>query len=182
MNDFVAIDSSSTSIAFAYFVDGELYKYGKVKFKGKDLTTRLRDAARKTQGLFLAMPVDKVVIESSFYSANPSTATNLALCQGAILGAAAVCGSDKFATVVPINWQKNLGTPSWTKEQKEELKRKFPDRSKGWYSGEVRKRRKEKTIELINERYDILVKDDDVADSIGVGTYVLDRPEKIEWK
>ena len=181
MNDFVAIDSSSTSIAFAYFVDGELYKYGKVKFKGKDLTTRLRDAARKTQGLFLAMPVDKVVIESSFYSANPSTATNLALCQGAILGAAAVCGSNKFAKVVPINWQKNLGNPQWTKEQKLELQQKFPDRSKGWYSGEVRKRRKEKTIELINARYGIIVTDDDVADAIGVGSYVLDREDKIQW-
>jgi len=181
MNDFVAIDSSSKSIAFAYFVDDQLYKYGKINFRGKDITARLRDAARKTQGLFVAIPVSRVVIESSFYSANPSTATNLALCQGAILGAAAVQGTNKFAKVVPANWQRNLGNPPWTKEQKLELQQKFPDRSKGWYSGEVRKRRKEKTIELINARYGIGVGDDDVADAIGVGSYVLDREDKIQW-
>ena len=182
MNSFVAVDSSSTSIAFAYFEDRELVRWGKVKFEGKDFTVRLRDAARKAQGLFAAIPAKSVVIESSFYSANPSTATNLALCQGAILGAAAVCGVDSFAKVVPVTWQKNIGNPPWTKDQKLELKKSNPSRSKSWYSSEMRKQRKAKTIGLVNARYDIIVTDDDVADAIGVGSYVLDKEDKVKWQ
>lgn len=182
MNSFLAIDSSTTSIAFAYFREGELDYWGKVNFEGKDITTRLRDAARKTQGLFVAMPVSHVVIESSFYSANPSTATNLALYQGAILGAAAVCGAQKFAKVVPMNWQKSLGNPPWNKEKKLLFKEENPGKSKTWYSGQMRKQRKAQTICIINDRYDIVIADDDVADAIGVGAYVIDKEDKVTWQ
>ena len=182
MISFVAIDSSSTSIAFAYFRKGELDYWGKVNFEGKDITTRLRDAARKSQGLFAIMPVNHVVIESSFYSANPSTATNLAVCQGAILGAAAVCGAEKFAKVVPMNWQKSLGNPPWNKEKKLLFKEENPGKSKTWYSGQMRKQRKAETICIINDRYGIVVTDDDVADAIGVGTYVIDKEDKVTWQ
>jgi hypothetical protein len=35
--------------------------------------------------------------------------------------------------------------------------------------------RKQKTIDYVNKRYDIKVDDDDVADAIGIGSYVSDK-------
>lgn len=181
VGDFVAVDSSTTSIAFAYVKDNKITKYGKMEFKGNGIYQRVGDIARKTEALFRMLPVDTLVIESSFYSKNPRTATNLAIAQGAILGAASIMGVKKMGSVVPIQWQSGINNKAFTKEQKLELMQEYPGRSKGWYQGKMRQIRKQKTIDYVNEKYHLEVNDDDVADALGIAAFVIKNGNKVKW-
>jgi len=121
IGDFVAVDSSTTSIAFAYVHNNKITRYGKMEFKGNGIYQRINDISRKTEALFRTLPVDTLVIEASFYSNNPKTSTNLALAQGAILGAASIMGVKNIGSCVPIQWQSGIGIKAFTKEQKAKL-------------------------------------------------------------
>lgn len=181
IGDFVAVDSSTTSIAFAYVQDNKITKYGKMEFKGNGIYQRVSDISRKTEALFRMLPVDTLVIESSFYSKNPRTATNLAIAQGAILGAASIMGVKKMGSVVPIQWQSGINNKAFTKEQKIELMQEYPGKSKVWYQGKMRQIRKQKTIDYVNDKYHLNVDDDDVADALGIAAFVIKNGNKVKW-
>ncbi len=181
IGDFVAVDSSTTSIAFAFVCDNKITRYGKMEFKGNGIYQRVGDIARKTEGLFKLLPVDTLVIESSFYSNNPKTSTNLALAQGAILGAASVMGVKNIGGVVPIQWQSGIGNKAFTKEQKADLMVEYPGKSKGWYQNKVRDLRKDITIQYVNDKYDLSVTDNDVADALGIAAFVDSNRSKVKW-
>ncbi len=179
VGDFVAVDSSTTSIAFAYVHENKITKYGKMEFKGNGIYKRISDISRKTEALFRTLPVDTLVIESSFYSNNPKTATNLALAQGAILGAASIMGVKDVFSVPPIVWQKGIGNGPWTKDQKADLANRFPGKSKSWYQNTMRNERKQTTINIINNKYGLLVDDNDVADALGLAMFTGNNRARI---
>jgi Holliday junction resolvasome RuvABC endonuclease subunit len=74
-----AIDASTNSLAFAYFSDDKLIKWGKIKFSGNSAYEKVADAAKKTQAFFKQYPVDAIIIEQTIYANSPKTAANLAL-------------------------------------------------------------------------------------------------------
>jgi Holliday junction resolvasome RuvABC endonuclease subunit len=182
IGDFVAVDSSTTSIAFAYVHNNKIAKYGKMEFKGNGIYQRIGDISLKTEGLFKALPAKCLVIESSFYSNNPKTSTNLALAQGAILGAASVMGVKRLGSVVPIQWQSGINNKAFTKEQKAQVMEDFPGKSKGWYQNKVRNLRKQVTIDYVNNRYGLSVTDNDVADALGIAAFVAANSQKVTWE
>lgn len=179
LDNFVAVDSSTTSIAFAYVSNNKITRYGKMEFKGDGIYQRLRDISVKTEALFKALPAECIVIEASFYSNNPKTSTNLALAQGAILGAASVMGVKRIYSVPPIVWQKGIGNGPWTKEQKSLLMDNHPGKSKSWYQNKMRSERKQTTISLVNEKYNLSVDDNDVADALGIAMFAENNGLKI---
>lgn len=181
VGDFVAVDSSTTSIAFAYVHNNKITRYGKMEFKGNGIYQRINDISRKTEALFRTLPVDTLVIESSFYSNNPKTSTNLALAQGAILGAASIMGVKNIGSCVPIQWQSGIGNKAFTKEQKAELMLEYPGKSKPWYQNKVRQLRKQKTMDYVNDKYGLSVTDDDVADALGIAAFVASNRNKVKW-
>lgn len=181
IGEFIAVDSSTTSIAFAYVKSNKIVRYGKVVFEGNGIYQRIGDISRKTEALFRLLPVDSLVIESSFYSNNPRTATNLALAQGAILGAASVMGVKNIASVAPIQWQSGIGNKSFNKEQKAEVMKEYPGKSAGWYQSKVRSLRKQITIDFVNKKYGLNVDDNDVADALGIAAFVDSDQSKVQW-
>jgi Holliday junction resolvasome RuvABC endonuclease subunit len=180
VGQFVAIDSSTTSIAFAYVDNNNIANYGKMKFEGQGIYEKISDIARKTEGLFKALPVDTIVIEASFYSNNPKTATNLALAQGAILGAASTMGAKHIYSVPPVVWQRGIGNLPFSKDDKAALAKEFPGKSPSWYQSKVRQLRKQKTINLVNANYSLDVDDDDVADALGIAMYTDNNRGRIK--
>lgn len=179
MGDFVAVDSSTTSIAFAYVSNNEITRYGKMKFNGDGIYEKVSDIALKTEGLFRSLPVDTLVIEASFYSNNPKTSTNIAIAQGAILGSASVMGVKNIFSVPPIVWQKGIGNGPWTKDQKLDLATRFPGKSKSWYQNTMRNERKQATINIVNEKYGLSVDDNDVADALGLAMFTGNNRARI---
>lgn len=179
IGDFIAVDSSTTSIAFAYVHKNRIVRYGKMGFKGNGIYEKIKDISRKTEGLFAALPCESLVIEASFYSNNPKTSTNLALAQGAILGAAAVVCVKNIYSVPPIVWQKGIGNGPWTKDQKADLQSRFPGKSKSWYQNRMREERKQLTINLVNKNYNLSIDDNDVADALGLAMFTGSNRRKV---
>jgi hypothetical protein len=118
---------------------------------------------------------DALVVESAIYSNSPKTAMQLSIVQGAILGAAQVAGIKNIKTITPMQWQNHISNRLLTKEEKKQIVDKNPEKSSSWYKGKQREMRKQRTMDYVNKRYGLSVCDDDVADSIGVGTYVSDK-------
>lgn len=177
---FCAIDASTNSIAFAIFNKKELEKHGKIVFHGNNTYDKVIDAARKTIGVMKIFALDSIIIEHTVFMNSPKTAADLALVQGAVLGAAGSEGAKISGAVSPITWQTFIGNGKVTKEEKDSILKDNPDKSKSWYKSKERELRKQKTINFVNTYYDINVSDNDVADAVAIGHYAIYNWDKIQ--
>jgi hypothetical protein len=165
-----AIDASTNSLAYAVFAGGVLKEVGKINFEGKDIYAKVGDAARKTKAYFeTVMKADAIVIEHTVFMNSPKTAADLALVQGALLGAAAMCGITTVGKVSPITWQNFIGNKKIGKDEKLFIRSQNPGKSESWYKSYERELRKQRTIKFINLQYDKTITDNDVADACGIG-------------
>jgi Holliday junction resolvasome RuvABC endonuclease subunit len=172
-NTICSIDASTNSLAFAIFSGNSLSKFGKINFQGINTYSKIKDAARKTLALFKQFDIDAIVIEHTVFINSPKTAADLALVQGALLGAAGIVGIRVAGAVNPISWQSFIGNGKTTKDAKLLVRNEYPGKSESWYKNFDRESRKQKTINFININYDVTVSDNDVADAIGIGHWAI---------
>jgi len=169
-----AIDASTNSLAYAVFSAGALEEVGKINFEGKDIYSKVGDAARKTKAYFeTVMKADAIIIEHTVFMNSPKTAAYLALVQGALLGAAAMCGITTVGKVSPITWQNFIGNKKIGKDEKLFIRSQNPGKSESWYKTHERELRKQRTIRFINLQYDKAITDNDIADACGIGHWAL---------
>ena len=174
-----AIDASTTSLAFALFDNKKLTTVGKIKFEGSTNYKKVMDACAKTKAFFeYSGGFEAIVIEHTVFMNSPKTAADLALVQGALLGAAGLTGTKQIGTVAPITWQNYLGNKRLTKEEQIEIRAKNPGKSDSWYKYYERQLRKERTIKLIEINYDKNLDDNDVADACGIGHWAINNWNK----
>lgn len=176
---FCAVDASTNSLAFAYFVNGKLEKYGKIKFVGSNIYNKLGDTVHKTMGLFNIIDTEHMIIEKTIFANSPQVAANLALSQGALIGGAQMGGIRHVYGVAPMSWQSYVGTRLLTTDEKQKIRQKNPDRSNSWYKSQEREQRKQKTIATVNNKFGINLDDNDIADSCGIGMFALDNWYKV---
>jgi Holliday junction resolvasome RuvABC endonuclease subunit len=174
-----SIDASTNSLAFAIFTDDSLTKFGKINFQGVNTYAKVKDAARKTLAFFKNFNVDAIVIEHTVFINSPKTAADLALVQGAMLGAAGIAGIKVAGSVNPISWQTFIGNGKVTKDAKILIRKNNPGKSDSWYKNFERESRKQKTINFININYDVNIIDNDVADAIGIGHWAINNWGKL---
>ena len=162
-----AIDASTNSLAFALFDTKEktLVTIGKINFEGKDTYQKVMDAGKKVKAF--------IVIEHTVFMNSPKTAADLALVQGAILGAAGQSGTKIIGKVSPITWQNYIGNKKISKDEKFYIKAQNPGKSESWLKTYERNLRKERTINFINIQYDRTITDNDVADACGIGHWAM---------
>jgi hypothetical protein len=174
-----AIDASTNSLAFAIYIGGKLDSVGKINFEGKDIYEKVGDAAIKTRAFFNNfINVDAIVIEHTVFMNSPKTAADLALVQGALLGAAAMCGIRTVGKVSPITWQNYLGNKRLSKEEQQQVRVANPGKSLSWYKTYERDFRKKRTTKLLDIIYDKKVEDYDVADACGIGHWAVNNWDK----
>jgi len=175
-----AIDASTNSLAFASFNRNDLEAVGKINFKGATTYEKVADAAVKIEAFFDLYGVpDAVVIEHTVFMNSPKTAADLALVQGAILGAISNSGVKQIKSINPIAWQTFIGNGRLTKEEKQMLRTENPGKSDSWYKTQERAWRKQRTMHFVEIQYDRVLLDDDIADAIGVGHYAIHNWEKL---
>jgi Holliday junction resolvasome RuvABC endonuclease subunit len=175
-----AIDASTNSLAFAIFNNKDLISTGKIEFKGKNNYDKVVDACKKLNSFFsLYNVVDAIVIEHTVFMNSPKVAADLALVQGAILGAAGINNIKIAGSVSPITWQNFIGNKRLDIREKQDIMSEFPDKSKSWYKTYEREIRKQKTIKFINTYYDKSISDDDVADACGIGHWAINNWGKL---
>lgn len=175
-----SIDASTNSLAFAIFHGNELKQFGKISFEGKNAYQKLGDAARKSKPFFEHLDIDAIIIEHTIFLNSPKTASDLALIQGALLGAARISGIRTAGSINPITWQTFIGNGKLTTAEKQQLMLEFPGKSKNWYQNKSREIRKQRTIKFVNTYYDKDIHDDDVADAIGIGHYAINNWGKVD--
>jgi hypothetical protein len=174
-----AIDASTTSLAFALFDNKKLTTVGKIKFEGNTNYKKVMDACAKTKAfLEYSGGFEAIVIEHTVFMNSPKTAADLALVQGALLGAAGLTGTKIIGTVAPITWQNYLGNKRLTKEEQVNVRLKNPGKSDSWYKTYERQLRKERTMKLIEINYDKIINDNDVADACGIGHWAINNWDK----
>jgi Holliday junction resolvasome RuvABC endonuclease subunit len=175
-----SIDASTNSLAFAIFSDKKLTSFGKIEFSGKNTFQKVGDASRKTKALFEKFDIDAIVIEHAVFMNSPKTMADLAMVQGALLGAAMETGIKTVGSINPITWQIYLGNGKLTKEEKAAIVKDNPGKSVSWYKAKERDFRKRRTINILNINYNTSVSDNDVADAIGIGHYAINNWGKID--
>lgn len=178
-HSFVAVDASTNNLAFAYFKEGELIRYGKIRFSGNSIYEKLGDTVHKTMFLFKSLPVTHMIIEKTIFANSPQVAANLALSQGALIGGAQLGGVEHVYGVAPMSWQSYIGTRLLTTDEKQKIRQSQPGKSNSWYKSQEREQRKQKTISTVNDRFSIKLDDNDVADACGIGMFALENWERV---
>jgi hypothetical protein len=174
-----AIDASTTSLAYASFHDGDLKEVGKIYFEGKDIYEKVGDAAVKTRLYFEKyIEADALVIEHTVFMNSPKTAADLALVQGALLGAAAMSGITLVGKVSPITWQNYIGNKKISKDEHAMIVAKNPGKSESWYKTFERSLRKQRTMDFIEFEFNKKITDNDVADACGIGFWAFNNWNK----
>jgi len=171
-----SIDASTTSFAFALIdtKQGNLGVVGKIYFDGKNIYEKVMDAGQKVKAFIdYYGGFDSIVIEHTVFMNSPKTAADLALVQGAILGAAGQSGTKVIGKVSPITWQNYIGNKKISKEEQLVIRAQNPGKSVSWYKAYERMLRKERTIKFINTIYDRTIEDNDVADACGIGHWAM---------
>jgi len=174
-----AIDASTSSLAFALFVDNDLSSIGKIHFDGNSIYEKVMDAGKKVKAFFdIYGGFEAIVIEHTVFMNSPKTAADLALVQGAILGSAGQSGTKIIGRVSPITWQNYIGNKKISKEEQLIIRAQNPGKSVSWYKAYERMLRKERTINFININYDRTITDNDVADACGIGHWAVKNWDK----
>ncbi len=169
-----AIDASTNNFAFALFDGDSLEKVGKIHFEGNNIYEKVMDAGQKVKAFFdYCGGFEAIVIEHTVFMNSPKTAADLALVQGAILGAAGQSGTKVIGKVSPITWQNFIGNKKISKDEQLFIRSQIPGKSESYYKAHERMLRKERTINFININYDKNIDDNDVADACGIGHWAL---------
>jgi Holliday junction resolvasome RuvABC endonuclease subunit len=171
-----AIDASTNNLAFALFdtKTKELGSTGKIDFEGRDIYQKVLNAGERVKAVFDHYGgFEAIIIEHTVFMNSPKTAADLALVQGAILGAAGQTGTKVVGKVSPITWQNFIGNKKISKEEQLFIRSQIPGKSESYYKAHERMLRKERTIKFINTIYDRTVTDNDVADACGIGHWAL---------
>lgn len=178
--NFISIDANSTSIAFAVWKDDKLVEVGKISWPGKTNYEKVQMASKIVKAFFdYHDDIYTVVIEHTVFMNSPKTAADLALVQGAILGAMSLAGVEKIKSINPIAWQTFIKNGRLTTPEKQLIRNEYPGRSDAWYKGREREFRKQRTIDFVNKKYNKTVSDNDIADAIGIGHYAIFNWEKL---
>jgi hypothetical protein len=178
-HNICAIDASTNSLAFALYSGNNLVEIGKINFEGNDIYEKVMDAGAKVKAFFTHYGgFEAIVIEHTVFMNSPKTAADLALVQGAILGAAGQSGTKIIGKVSPITWQNFIGNKKISKEEQLLIRSKNPGKSISWYKSYERNLRKERTIKFINTIYNKQITDNDVADACGIGHWTLSNWSK----
>lgn len=169
----IGLDLSTKSLAFAIFEDERPVKCGEIKFSGSTVFDRLKDARNKVRKLVESgqFDADYIAIESAIMVRNIQTAIDLAYVYGTILGELSDA-TPNLEKVAPITWQSAIGNPNLKKAEKDAIQREFPGKSKSWYSNKGREIRKQRTLGIAREFFEIADGSDNVGDAVGIALFV----------
>lgn len=169
-NVVLGLDTSTQSVAWCLYDATGPVRWGEVSFVGKNAFERIADAQSKVRTVFKDVKPDVILFEAAAYIQNKQTVILLAMALGNILGAVTHPGTQVYS-VPAITWQTVVGNPIFTKQEKEDLKKQFPDKSAVWLKDEMRRMRKERTAQLVETNYGIKSDNDNLTDAIMIAEY-----------
>lgn len=172
----MGVDSSTQSIAWAVYFNRSPEKFGESMLEG-DFTARLGQIRTKFDRILREQKPDFVAIEKPVMINNKDVFGKLSKVVGVLQ---ACCAAKGIACeeVTPKVWQYDIGNNSWTRAQKLAFKKQNPGKSTAWFNAEIRKRRKQYTIDYMRDNYGVNPRNDNQADAMGVARYAYYKMTK----
>lgn len=170
-----SIDASTNSLAYAIFDGKKLDRYGKIQFAGKTIYEKISEINSLIVAEFEGDWINVAVMERAVFMNSPKTMSELSMVQGAIMAGLSSAKIEKCLGVPPITWQNGIGNKALTKAEKLDVRKQHPGKSDSWYKTHERELRKQRTIKFVNVNYDLEIEDNDIADAIGIGHYILNN-------
>lgn len=169
----MGIDASTNSIAYCIIDDFKVVEYGEIMITGENVYARILDAKRKVRALKNRFKVDFIAIEAAVMVRSANTGLKMAYIFGAIMGELIEDGN-QIIEVHPITWQSYIGNTNFTKAQKESVKKANPGRTDNWLKAEIRKQRKQKTMDFM-AKLGVNTDSDNVSDAAGIAWYAANN-------
>ena len=166
----LGIDASTNSVAFCLMNNGTPVKWGKIEFTGSDIYEKIYDAKVKVHAMLNELKADYIAVEGAVLVRSPDAVIKLSYVYGVVIAELMSTGS-KVTTISPTAWQAFIGNKNPTKAEKEKLRAENPGYADSWYKNKMRNIRKQRTVDYFNYKYDLVLKDFDVADSFGIAYY-----------
>lgn len=168
----MGIDTSTKSLAYCiYSPEGKPVEWGEVFFEGERVFERLADGRNRVESVFKHRPpVDAIYFESSVFVQNKKIVILMAMALGAIMSTLVKEGTF-VDDVTPPTWQNFISNRVFTKAEKDQLKKEYPDKSDSWRQNKMREIRKERTRQWAIDKFGIAVDSDNVSDAIAIGYY-----------
>lgn len=167
----LGLDLSTNSIAFGIIKNGKLVNRGELDLKG-ELYSRIAVAGKTSKILCDANP-DVVAFETAAFVNNRQVVIKLAMVTGAVLSSFDPYDT-MFMEVAAITWQSYIGNSPSTKKDKAKLK-KETGKSDSWVKNEIRKRRKQYTIDYVENKFNKTFESDNLADACAIASYAWEK-------
>jgi len=169
----MGVDSSTNSFAFCLF-DGKPVKWGKIEFHGNNIYDKVIDCRDKIPFIKEEFNPDYICIESAIMVKSQAVAIHMAMIVGSLISELAK-DSKSIITVPPSEWQNYIGNKNLTKAEKESLRKDYPGKSESWYRNSSRNLRKQRTMDFVNNTYNLSITDNDVGDAISIAHYAFNK-------
>lgn len=173
----MGIDCSTKSLGFCIFYNRRPIKWGKILFEGATVFDRIKDASQKVKALMEQFDdCQFIAMEGAILANNNNVRVtiDLSLVYGAVL-AQLLHGPAKVIHVTPLEWQRAIGNPPFSRAETAALKLEHPGKSASWYTNYKRSIRKQRTLDFINGKYDLGLTDDDVGDAAGIAWFAYNK-------
>lgn len=171
----ICIDNSTNSCAYAIGEGSRLIEYGEIKFPGKDTYSRLvniRDCLSELREK--CKDINSLYIEQTTFIQSKQTVILLGVAEGATISSIAHPGM-AIGRPQPIVWQRAIGNPPLSKLELAELRSNNPGKNTAWIKAESRRIRKQRTLDIVNKRFNINLDNDNLGDAVGLFAYIVDK-------
>lgn len=170
----IGIDASTSSVAFCVMDKGVPIRYGKVDLNGQDIYDKMLDAKNKIRAMSEELKAEYIAVEGAVFVQSPDAVIKLSYVYGVVIAELMQHGS-RVVTVAPTSWQSYIGNKNPTKMEKDKLRFENPGHADSWYKNKMREIRKQRTCDFIKSKWNIDIKDFDVADSIAISHYAYEK-------
>ncbi len=171
----ICIDNSTNSCAYAIGEGKRLIEYGEITFPGKDTYSRLVNIRSCLSELReKCKSINTLYIEQTTFIQSKQTVILLGVAEGATISSIAH-STMSISRPQPIVWQRAIGNPPLSKLEIADLKNNNPGKSTAWIKAESRRIRKQRTLDIVNKRFDLELQNDNLGDAVGLFAYISDN-------
>lgn len=173
MTKYLGIDASSKSLAFGLIEDDTLISYGEFFFRSSTFDRRLGESRVLTESFMdmLFSEADYIIFERAVMVVNREVALKLAQMFGA-MKSVLIYGPARLVEAPPMVWQEHIGNPTIRGKNKTEMLKLHPEwKNKSQQDKGIREYRKNKTREIVDEKFGEWIESDNITDAIGLAMF-----------
>jgi Holliday junction resolvasome RuvABC endonuclease subunit len=170
---YLGIDASSKSLAFGLIEDDTLIAYGEFFFKSSSFDMRLGESRILTEAYMpmIFSQADYIIFERAVMVVNKEVALKLAQMFGA-MKSVLVTGPARLVEAPPMVWQNHIGNPTIRGNVKSAFLKLHPEwKNRSQQEKGIREHRKNKTREIVAEKFGEWIESDNITDAIGLAMF-----------